>query len=456
LKLKILLVEPNYRSKFPPLGLMRISTFHKDRGDNVQFARGTEKEIKNVQWDRIYISSLFTYDLPITVKTINYYSNSVGNPAEEIIVGGIGATLIPEYIEENSECKVITGPLDKPNKLGFDEEPIADLIPDYDMISSVDYNYKPEDAYFARVSIGCIRKCKFCAVPILEPHFGFLQGISEQVNEVIKKFGEKKDLIILDNNILALPNIIQVLRDIKDLGFERGAKFNRKLRFVDFNQGIDARLISTDIAKELGKLNLRPIRLAFDDLSYEKYYRKAINLLQDQGFRYFTTYVMFNFNDTPREFYERLRINIDLSKQHNIKITSFPMKFVPIVNTNRYHISRNWNWKFLRGIQCILNATHGIVSPLGDFFNLAFGKTYEEFIQIVSMPDNYIIYRKKFEYQAELWKNSFSKLNIDELNDLHKIFDFHHHNAFKFKTKNEKIDNLLDFYVGRGIEFPNK
>lgn len=416
------------------------------------FVRGTEEIYKNQIWDRVYISSIFTYDLPKTVKTINYYSNSVNNAKDDIIVGGIGATLIPEYVVRNSNSRVITGPLDYPDALGFNEDPISDLIPDYDLIKTVDYKYVPENAYFGRISLGCIRKCKFCAVPILEPDFRYLSSITSQVNEIIKNFGEKNDLVILDNNILALPNIIETIQEIKNLGFERGAKIGRKSRYVDFNQGIDARLITPEIAKELGTINIRPIRLAFDNMAVEKNYRKAISLLSNEGFKYFTTYIMYNFEDNPKKFYERLKINIELSKEYDIRITGFPMRFVPINNVNRQYISKEWNWKFLRGIQCVLNATHGMVSPLSEFFDIAFGRSYSEFIEILSMPDNYIIFRNKYREQANLWRHAFSKLKSDELVELHTIFNKHHHQLSNIKTGNNKLQNVLAFYENRGLE----
>ena len=431
---------------------MRISTFHKKRGDQITFIRGTDETHKDQIWDRIYVSSLFTYDLPITVRTINFYSDSVTNPKEEIIVGGIGATLIPKYIEKYSVCKIISGPLDYANALGFNEDPVSTLIPDYDILKTVDYKYTPEHAYFGRISIGCIRKCNFCAVPTLEPNFGFFDSITRQVNEINQKFGEKNDLVILDNNILALPNIKDIIHEIKNLGFQRDAKIGRKFRYVDFNQGIDARLITPEVAHELGLINIRPIRLAFDNMGIEKSYRNAIMLLAKEGFKYFTTYVMYNFNDTPQQFYDRLKINIELSKEYNIRITGFPMRFVPIDNINRHFISNNWNWKFLRGIQCILNATHGMVSPIKEFFDVAFGKNYSEFSDILNMPDNYIIYRSKFNEQARLWKQAYEILSDDDLLSLHEHFNKHHHQACNYKSGNMKIDKLLPFYKNRGLE----
>jgi hypothetical protein len=444
----ILLIEPKYRSKFPPLGLMRISRFHKERGDAVSFKRGKVPELRMANWHRIYISTLFTYELPRTVKTIEYYSPSVANPATDIFVGGIGATLLPKYINERVSCRVIRGALDKENMLGLGESPIAEYIPDYDMLDSVEWKYKPEDAYFIRVSIGCIRKCKFCAVPILEPKFGYLQNVPEQLRQVKEKFGERQNLVILDNNILALDCFPEVVDEIRNEGFERGAKFNgQRKRAVDFNQGIDARLITPDIAKLLSSICVSPVRLAFDFDGMESEYRQAVRLLADVGFIKFTTYVMFNFDDTPESFYHRLKVNLELSQQLSIRVTGFPMRYVPIQDVDRHHISKNWTWRYLRGIQCILNATHGMVSPNPEFFEAAFGRSPEEFREIVTMPDRYIIYRNDYRSEADEWRNQYHKLSDTERQEFLVILERLH----KSKRRKEDIA-IVDTKFGTLLE----
>ncbi len=85
--MNILLVEPSYRSKFPPLGLMRLSTYHHRRGDRVAFVRGENDWARARQWDRTYVASLFTWELPRTADTIDFYRASVQNP-RDIFVGG--------------------------------------------------------------------------------------------------------------------------------------------------------------------------------------------------------------------------------------------------------------------------------------------------------------------------------------------------------------------------------
>jgi len=309
----ILLVEPNYRSKFPPLGLLRLASYHKYIGDNVTFTRGCNPLLKELKWHKIYVSSLFTYELPRTVKTINYYRSSVFN-SSDIITGGIAVTLMPDYIKSKTNCRIIVGPLAQRNILNGEKKPIAKYLPDYSIIDSEKWNYTPNNAYFCRVTSGCIRHCKFCAVPILEPHFKYLQSLAEQIKAVNKSFGIRQNLVLMDNNILACDKLTTIIRDIRNSGFEKGAVLNSKLRIVDFNQGIDARLIDDKNAKMLSTIPLSPIRLAFDYSGIEKEYLKAIRLLSQNGFSEFTNYVMFNFNDDPVDFYHRIRLMLFFHK----------------------------------------------------------------------------------------------------------------------------------------------
>jgi len=450
----ILLIEPGYRSKFPPLGLMRISTYHKEQGDAVTFARGKVPELRDEHWHRIYIASLFTWELPRTVKTIQYYTPSVNNPSTDIFVGGIGTTLFPEHVRERAQCQIIQGALDKPDMLGAGTPAIASYLPDYEIIRSVEWKYKPEDSYFCRVTKGCIRNCPFCAVPLLEPEFGYLSCLKEQVQEISSRFGEQQHLVLLDNNILALKDDLKdIIKQIRNQGFEAGAKRGRRKLRVDFNQGIDARFINKRVAKLLSSINLFPVRLAFDFDAMETPYRKAVHRLADVGFDTFTNYVLFNFNDIPRSFYHRMKVNLELSKELGIRITGFPMRYIPMKDIKRQYISDGWRWRYLRGIQCVLRATHGMVSPNPDFFAAAFGESYEQFIEIISMPDHYIIYRNHFkENEAAEWRKLYTKLSPTEKEDFLVTLEALH------KSKNRKADlerqkrfrDILEHYYPHG------
>ena len=70
----ILLIEPDYKCKQPPLGLMKISFFHKNiLHDYVRFTKGKLPEaLSGTKWDRVYVTSLFTFEWKATIEAIEY------------------------------------------------------------------------------------------------------------------------------------------------------------------------------------------------------------------------------------------------------------------------------------------------------------------------------------------------------------------------------------------------
>ena len=133
----ILLLEPGYSNKYPPIGLMKISYFHKKfHGDYVRFAKGKlPEEFKDKRWDRVYVATLFTFEWPKTKEALEYALSVVKNPTQ-VYTGGILATLMPELIAENfPTVKNNTGLLDKKGTLGLDKEECIDrLTLDYDIL----------------------------------------------------------------------------------------------------------------------------------------------------------------------------------------------------------------------------------------------------------------------------------------------------------------------------------
>ncbi|GAG55868.1 unnamed protein product, partial [marine sediment metagenome] len=116
-------------------------------------------------------------------------------------------------------------------------------------------------------------------------------------------------------------------------------------------------------------------------------------LAHKYGIRHLSNFILFNYNDTPEDFYARLRINIELNEKLGLSIFSFPMKFVPLNATNRKYVCNpHWTKQQLRGIQCILHATHGVVGPRRPFFEKAFGKDAEEFKYIIEQSEEHIFH----------------------------------------------------------------
>jgi hypothetical protein len=423
----ILLVEPNYSTKFPPLGLMKISSYHKQLGDRVQFVKGFSQKVAYEYWDRIYITTLFTYNWKVTIDTILYYKKLVRGDLSRLLVGGIMSSLEPEAVWQETGVIPKTGVLNYPNALDDDTDLIVDeMIPDYELFDNVNYGYSLiADSYFGYSTRGCVHKCDFCGVHRLEPEFIEYQGLKPYIHAINEHYGEKCHLILFDNNILASSKFDQVISDILDLGFEKGAKFGptRKMRRLDFNQGTDARLMTEHHAKLLSKTAISPLRIAFDSIRYKDLYSEKVKLAAKYGIKNLSNYILYNHKDTPEDFWERLKINIDLNRDYGLKIYSFPMKYIPLNAKDRTYIDeKNWNWYFVRSVQRILNVMKGSVMTGEEFFCRAFGESVEEFRTILHMPEKILMYRKH-EPQAEEkdWLKKFKDLTKSEREELISI-----------------------------------
>ncbi len=422
--MKILLVEPAYRNKYPPLGLMKISTFHKERGDDVRFVKGCDKEIRAMMWDRIYATTLFSFFWSETMKTIKYYEFSVKDPLN-LFIGGPMATIMWEEIERETGFKPVRGLLNEKGKLRIAYDKTIDrLVPDYSILDKIEYKYPASNAYFSYMTRGCVRACPFCAVPTLEPDYLEYIPLKTQIKVINEKYGERKDLLLMDNNVLASSRFDDIVDEILAAGFYKGAKLGLSFRYVDFNQGIDLRKLTRDKMRRLAELPIKPLRIAFDHIGLKNKYIEKVELAAEFGLVYLSNYILYNFNDSPEDFYERLKINVDLNERLGTQIFSFPMKYIPIKNQDRKHVGKNWNPRYLRGIQCILNATHGVVSPKRKFFEAAFGKNVKEFIRLLLMPEKYIIYREKHKNNgAARWKGLYKALTPKQKKQFHGMIN---------------------------------
>lgn len=603
-KRKILLIEPNYKNKYPPMGLMKIATYYRKLGDEVTFFKGDLKNFvleeiynelleklyfydnsimwerfksliieyikkgkkdvlkeiplaneniiiagniryyreyfynkkyfdkENRKWDRVFITTLFTFYWDITIDTINF-AKQLCKDEKNVMVGGVMASILPKYIEEATGIAPFVGPLNKAGILD-DNDLVVDILPlDYSILEEIEYEYPAKDGYLSYMTRGCVNKCKFCAVPKLEPEYKNYLPIKKQLEESSKRFGEKKDLLLLDNNVLASDKFNDIIDEIKEAGFYRNSKYKpenlyeisiknlkdgynekgylrlivkeyRKLiekygskiqkiydllkdegllefstvkkdkvlkyyellkphfedfynkhsknRYVDFNQGIDARLITEEKMKKLYEIPIKPVRIAFDSWKLHDIYEKAVRIAVKTGHKDLSNYILYNFEDTPIEFYKRLKLNVELCEELGANIYSFPMKYHPIEDpkyfSNRDFIGKHWNRKFIRTIQAILNSTKGKVGKGYSFFCKAFGETEEEFYKLLYMPEALIIYRLYFEEIGitEKWWNCFKSLSKNKLDIAKKIIEKNDFSNYKEEIKDEEILKLLDFY----------
>jgi len=200
-------------TKYPNLALMKLSAWHKQQGDIVEFVRIGEP------YDKVYSSRVFTF-------TPNLYRFE-----GKVEYGGTGhdiSVTLPDEIEH--------------------------ICPDYSL-----YNCEQSYGFLTR---GCIRRCKECFVPekegVIRPHAD------------IAEFIRHRDVVLMDNNVLASSHGIEQIDKMARMGIR-----------VDFNQGLDARLIDDKIARKLRKLQwIRYIRLACDSIAMIESVRKAVEILR--------------------------------------------------------------------------------------------------------------------------------------------------------------------------------
>lgn len=480
----ILLIEPGYKNKYPPLGLMKIAAYHGPRGknDNVKFIKGEgDESVRNVNWDRIYVTTLFSFEWKTIEKSIDFAIDISRGQPNKIFVGGIAASLMHEKFIEVPRwrgVRFIKGLLADPPAIAlqlddFSEElysddrfstPIEDLIPDYAILEQIreQYVYPVHDAYFAYASRGCVRKCHFCGVPKLEGAQRDAQSITSVVRGIEALYGPKKDLTLMDNNVVASANYENIIAEIRDLGFVPGALLKREgkpavKRRVDFNQGVDARILCKDkkYLREMSTICLKPLRIAFDHIGVRKPYETAIHFAHEFGLHDLSNYMLYNFHDTPEDLYQRMRLNIDLNETLNIRIFSFPMRYQPTDMKDRSHVGENWSRYYLRSMQIILQATHGIVSGSPKFFKRAFGEDFEEFNDLLARPQHFLFNRVWYDEgpgraEYEEYRKKFVRLSAEDRKELISLLSTATPKGFKDLpglTTNTSVRSILQYYV---------
>lgn len=610
---RVLLLEPNYKNKYPPMGLMKLAMYHRlqspqwdvvfYKGDLREFVLneyvddvvkefekkylqgswrlvvpeiraflktgvvepdsslewicdknfGSEAELfeirksykrgdyfKEKRWDRVCVTTLFTFYWKITVETIEFAKKIVKDPTQ-ILVGGVLASVVPDDLEAATGIKPHRGCIydkkildDKPLKRPFDV-PIDELPLDYSILDEIDYRYPCSNAHYAYATRGCVNRCPFCAVPILEPEYKNRIPLTPRIEKTREYFGEQRDLLLLDNNVFASSEFPQIVEEIRRLGFGKGDKFTapnpleiverqlvrrwndrayiRKgvallnaycerlrgekqaqvaqtltdynlrsahtatrdnllkacrqlkkeyaktlpqrpvVRRVDFNQGVDARLANEEKMKALGRLAIKPLRVAFDDWNSRKHYVQAIYYARKYGIAQASNYLLYNFRDEPVHLYRRLLLNVDLCDALDVNIYSFPMKYHPIFDkewfTNRHYLGKHWSRKAIRAIQVVLNSTKGKVGRSRTFFYAAFGRDEAAFAELLQLPEAFILNRWDAEISGltSAWREARAGLNDSEKQEVDKIVCANRFVEEDWRGLTKRAQKYLRFYL---------
>jgi hypothetical protein len=266
------------------------------------------------------VTSLFTWAWKPVWEAVRFYS--ILFPKADLWLGGLYASLMPEHA-------TLSGVNPKRIFKGIFTE-AEDLCPDYSLVP--DWN-KKVSASIIFSSRGCIRSCTFCAVPRIE---GKMKAEKSSIRHLI--WPGHKRVILFDNNFLASSKWESVLKEIEELDLR-----------VDFNQGLDARLISDRVAKKISRVKIdRFVRLSYDYIGMGSYVRKAINLLKSNGIdgRNILVYALYNFTDSPQDLFTRIKNTLSWGA------VSYPMRYQPTntLSKNTY-VAPKWDEIRLNAVQ---------------------------------------------------------------------------------------------------------
>lgn len=255
---------------FPNLALMKISAYHKARGDTVEWWWGFG------EYDRVYMSKVFddsyTPDQP---EPIN---------AKEVIKGGTGYGL--------------------DNALPYEIEHIA---PDYSLYSDL-----TEETAYGFLTRGCPNGCPFCIVSKKEGRK------SEKVADLREWWSGQKNIVLCDPNILACREHMDLLEQLAASG-----------AWVDINQGLDARLLTRENIEVLKAIKIKEVHFAWDLMKNSKRIIAGLNLWKRYGKKnrhgkWGTVYVLVNFNTTMAENLYRIYKLRDMGFDPYVMIYSKP------------------------------------------------------------------------------------------------------------------------------------
>ena len=216
--MRVGLVDVDGTGRFPNIALMKISAWHKAQGDSVEWY----DPLWGGRFDKVYLSKVFSftpdYDYPIN--------------ADEVERGGSG------YCISLVNGKEV---FDKAKNKPLPHE-IEHIYPDYDL-----YPELTKDTAYGFLTRGCPRGCDFCIVEKKEGR------CSVKVADLSEFWRGQKKVVLCDPNILACKDWKSLLQQLIDAGVE-----------VDFNQGLDVRLMTEEKARMITSMRIKEIHFAWD------------------------------------------------------------------------------------------------------------------------------------------------------------------------------------------------
>lgn len=261
---------------FPNLPLMKLSAWHKQQGDTVEWYEPLFYSTGE-PFDKVYMSKVFSEEY---TPDYQYYVN-----AKEVIKGGTGYCIsVVDGKEVFDESKNFDLPYE-----------VEHIYPDYEL-----YTQYTKNTAYGFLTRGCCNNCSFCIVSQKEGR------CSHKVADLSEFWRGQKNIKLLDPNLLACKDHMELLQQLAD----SGAK-------VDFTQGLDARFINNRNIEILKQINISMMHFAFDFMKNEKWIINGLKIAKDAlkiSERNAIVYMLTNYDTT---------IEQDLYRIDKIKTVGF-------------------------------------------------------------------------------------------------------------------------------------
>lgn len=246
---------------YPNLPLMKLSAWHKKQGDSVEWYN----PMFSRHLDKVYMSKVFSF-----TPDYQYFIK-----ADEVVKGGSGYCISTingkEYYNKFKDKQL--------------PDEIEHIYPDYSL-------YNITDTAYGFLTRGCPRACSFCHVEAKEGR------ISKKVADLSEFWNGQKNIVLCDPNVLACKEWKELLQQLID-----------SKAYIDFNQGLDIRLMTEEKAEMLKQMKLKNLHFAWDRYQDKEAVLPKFKMFKEItqiNYRKLGVFVLCNFGTTLEQDLERI------------------------------------------------------------------------------------------------------------------------------------------------------